>query len=99
MKNMTLNIHEPYPGWLDEAVDTHEAARITGIPVPSLITIRSRSNAGPVFFRPQNARNVRYFRRSLYEWMLSGSGLLNNTSGNSHLVENIGADDDNDEGK
>lgn len=66
------------PGWLDEAVDTEEASRITGVPVDSLVTMRSRGG-GPVHVRPKGTRLVRYFRRHLYLWLLSG-GLRRNTA-------------------
>lgn len=69
---------EPYPGWLDEAVDTDEAARITGVPIETLTTMRSRGG-GPHFIRPKGTRIVRYFRRHLFAWLLSG-GLKSNTS-------------------
>ncbi|MBF0168647.1 MAG: hypothetical protein HQL45_13555 [Alphaproteobacteria bacterium] len=69
---------EPYPGWLDEAVDTAEASRITGVPIETLTTMRSRGG-GPAFIRPKNTRIIRYFRRHLYEWMLSG-GIKWNTA-------------------
>lgn len=66
------------PGWLDEAVDTEEAARITGVPIDSLVTMRSRGG-GPIHIRPKGTRLVRYFRRHLYHWLLSG-GLKRNTA-------------------
>lgn len=66
------------PSWLDEAVDTDEASRITGVPVDSLVTMRSRGG-GPVHVRPKGTRLVRYFRRHLYQWLLSG-GLKRNTA-------------------
>lgn len=66
------------PGWLDEAVDTDEASRITGVPSESLVTMRSRGG-GPVHIRPKGTRLVRYFRRHLYQWLLSG-GLKRNTA-------------------
>jgi hypothetical protein len=66
------------PGWLDEAIDTEEASRITGVPVDSLVTMRSRGG-GPIHIRPKGTRLVRYFRRHLYQWLLSG-GLKRNTA-------------------
>lgn len=54
------------PGWLDEAVDTAEASRITGFPVATLNTWRS-SGEGPPFLKI-NA-SVRYQRRTLFAWL------------------------------
>jgi len=59
------------PGWLDEAVTTEEATKITGVPVATLVTLRSRGG-GPNFLKPSGTRLIRYFRRSLYEWLGSG---------------------------
>ncbi len=72
------------PGWLDEAVDTKEASCITGVPESTLITMRSRGG-GPLFIQPKGTRIVRYFRRYLFEWLLSG-GLKSNTSDAGALV-------------
>jgi len=83
MDDKQYKITEPYPGWLDEAVDTKEASRITGIPEASLITMRSRSS-GPIFLKPKGTRLVRYIRKSLYNFLFSG-GLLRNTSDTSEL--------------
>ena len=41
------DILQAHPGWLDEAVPTAEASRITGEPVPTLETKRVRGG-GPV---------------------------------------------------
>lgn len=60
-----------HPGWLDEAVTTEEASRTTGVPVPTLVTMRSRGG-GPRFLTPRGTRLVRYLRRHLYEWLYSG---------------------------
>ena len=70
--------------WLDQAVDTEEASRITGVPVATLITMSSRGN-GPRFVRPKGTRIVRYFRRHLMVWLLS-SGLMDNTSDGDHAA-------------
>ena len=59
------------PGWLDEAVATPEASRITGIPVTTLETWRSRGG-GPRFLKLGN-KCVRYQRRTLFEWMAKQS--------------------------
>lgn len=56
------------PGWLDEAVTTAEASRITGFPVCTLHTWRSRGG-GPPFLKVGSA--VRYQRRALFEWMVA----------------------------
>lgn len=60
-----------HPGWLDEAVTTEEASRITGVPIATLVTMRSRGG-GPRFLVPRGTRLVRYLRRHLYEWLYSG---------------------------
>ena len=55
------------PSWLDEAVTTAEASRITGISVCTLHTWRSRGG-GPPFLK-LGGRSVRYQRRALFKWM------------------------------
>jgi hypothetical protein len=60
------DILQDNPGWLDEAVTTAEASRITGFPVCTLHTWRSRGG-GPPFLKVGSA--VRYQRRALFEWM------------------------------
>ena len=57
------------PGWLDEAVDTLEAGRITNTPVPTLETMRVRGG-GPVFLKLN--KRVHYTRRALFEWLAAG---------------------------
>ncbi len=57
------------PGWLDEAVDTPEAGRITNTPVPTLETLRVRGG-GPVFLKLN--KRVHYTRRALFEWLAAG---------------------------
>ena len=52
------------PGWLDEAVPTAEASRITGVPVASLETMRVRGG-GPVFLKL--GKKVNYTRRACFE--------------------------------
>ena len=68
------------PTWLDSAVSAEEASRITGVSVDSLARYRSRGG-GPRFLRPrvegQELRVVRYFRRDLFEWLLSGGRRAN----------------------
>ena len=54
------------PGWLDEAVDTKEASRITGEPAPTLETKRVRGG-GPVFLKL--GKSVRYTRRACFEYL------------------------------
>ena len=39
-------ILDKYPGWLDEAVNTAEASRITGTPVETLTTMPVASKCG-----------------------------------------------------
>lgn len=70
--------YEPYPGWLQEAVPTEEASRITGIPVATLTTMRSRGG-GPRHIRPKGTRIVRYFRYELLNWLTSG-GIKSSTA-------------------
>ena len=57
------------PGWLDEAVDTAEASRITGRPVATLETMRVRGG-GPEFIK--RGKTVRYTRRACFEWNRTG---------------------------
>src|SRR4051812_39775906 len=64
------------PGWLHEAVDTREAARITGRPVSTLETMRVRGG-GPPFLK--HGRCVRYRRGDLFDWLQAG--LCTSTSG------------------
>lgn len=62
-------ILENRPLYLDEAVDTHEAARITGFSITTLETLRSRGG-GPPFIKCR--RKVAYTRRALLEWLKAG---------------------------
>jgi hypothetical protein len=55
------------PAWLDEAVDTAEASRITGLAVATLNTLRSRGG-GPIFIKV-GQRAVRYQRRQLLQFL------------------------------
>ncbi len=55
------------PGWLEEAVNTRAASRLTGVPVTTLETWRSRGG-GPRFLK-LGAKSVRYQRRELLTWM------------------------------
>ena len=95
MTRKLYHIAEPYTGWLDEAVDTHEASRFTGVPAATLVTMRSKGG-GPHFIRPKGTRLIRYFRRSLLDWLLS-SGLLTSTSCNVSKLTDLVAQNDNDE--
>ena len=61
-----VDILQDNPGWLDEAVDTREASRITGEPVPTLETKRVRGG-GPVFLKL--GKSVRYTRRACFEYL------------------------------
>lgn len=56
------------PGWLEEAVDTRAASKMTGVPVQTLETWRSRGG-GPKFLK-LGAKTVRYQRRELLDWMV-----------------------------
>ncbi len=57
------------PLYLDEAVDTVEAARIVGLAAASLETMRVRGNSPPFTKR---GRRVLYTRRGLLEWLRAG---------------------------
>ena len=57
------------PLYLEEAVDTPGASGITGVPVPSLETMRTRGG-GPVFIK--RGKKVTYTRRALLEWLEAG---------------------------
>jgi predicted DNA-binding transcriptional regulator AlpA len=70
------------PAWLDEAVNTAEASRITGIPVCTLHTWRSRG-AGPPFLK-LGSKSVRYQRRALFEWMAVHRRRNTADKGNGH---------------
>jgi len=91
-----FNIIEPYPGWLDELVTTSEAAKITGVPKTTLVTMRSRGGNGPIFVRPENTRLVRYQRRKLYDWLFSG-GIKKFTEDTNTLIEHPDVTNDNTE--
>ncbi len=58
------DILQDNPGWLDEAVPTAEASRITGSPVATLETMRVRGG-GPVFNKL--GKKVNYTRRACFE--------------------------------
>ena len=70
------------PAWLDEAVNTAEASRITGIPVCTLHTWRSRGD-GPPFLK-LGRKSVRYQRRTLFEWMAARQRRNTADKGNGH---------------
>lgn len=81
-------INEPFPGWLEAAVDTREASRILSIPVSTLITMRCRGG-GPRFYRPKGTRLIRYRRCDLFDWLMK-DGPLDNTSVASAIEESRG---------
>jgi len=60
------DILQTHPGWLDEAVPTAEASRITNEPIPTLETKRVRGG-GPVFLKL--GKSVRYTRRACFEYL------------------------------
>ena len=60
------DILQANPGWLDEAVPTEEASRITNEPVATLETKRVRGG-GPVFLKL--GKSVRYTRRACFEYL------------------------------
>ncbi len=60
------NILQDNPGWLDEAVPTAEASRITNEPVATLETKRVRGG-GPVFLKL--GKSGRYTRRACFEYL------------------------------
>ena len=57
---------ETPPGWLDQAVDQNEVARITGVPTRSLEAMRCRGD-GPSYLKI--GKRVRYFRRDVFHWL------------------------------
>lgn len=71
------SLHDYPQEWLDTAITTEEASQLTGVSAATLTTLRSRGG-GPPYLRPKGTRIVRYFRRHLLEWLLSG-GLKRNT--------------------
>ena len=68
------------PGWLDEAVDTAGASRITGIPVATLTTLRVRGG-GPEFIK--RGKSVTYTRRACFS---------HNTAGRRRSTSDTGAE-------
>ena len=56
------------PGWLDEAVDEHEAARVVNESVATLRTKRTRGG-GPAFVK--QGSKVSYVRRWLFEYLVA----------------------------
>tara|TARA_R110000787_G_scaffold269703_1_gene376564 strand:+ start:968 stop:1234 length:267 start_codon:yes stop_codon:yes gene_type:complete len=54
------------PGWLDEAIDTPSVSQLTGVPICTLTTWRSRGG-GPRFLKL--GKSVRYRRRAVLSWM------------------------------
>lgn len=65
-------------------VDTREASRITGIPVSTLVTWRSRGGGPPFYKIPTNGR-VRYEVSSLLTWIRS-SGEMISTANYSQVI-------------
>ncbi|MGE0184034.1 MAG: helix-turn-helix transcriptional regulator [Parvularculaceae bacterium] len=74
------------PGWLEEAVNTRAASRLTGVPVTTLETWRSRGG-GPKFLK-LGAKTVRYQRRELLKWMTRQQRA--NTADNSDQMRHSG---------
>ncbi len=66
------------PGWLDEAVPTAEASRITGETIPTLETKRVRGG-GPVFLKL--GKSVRYTRRACFEYLAARQRTSTSDSG------------------
>ncbi len=66
------------PGWLDEAVLTAEAGRITKTPIPTLETKRVRGG-GPVFLKL--GKSVRYTRRACFEYLAARQRTSTSDSG------------------
>ncbi len=64
-----IEILQDNPGWLDEAVGTPEASRITNTPKATLETMRVRGG-GPVYTKRR--KKVDYIRRDLFEWLAAG---------------------------
>ncbi|PQA89226.1 hypothetical protein CW354_04625 [Marinicaulis flavus] len=77
------------PGWLEEAVNTRTASRITGVPVQTLETWRSRGG-GPRFLK-LGTKTVRYQRRELLDWMVRQqcSRTGDNGHGQPHADEKV----------
>lgn len=66
------------PGWLDEAVDEHEAARVVHESVASLRTKRCRGG-GPIFAKRNST--VRYIRRDLFHYLAAGRRISTSDTG------------------
>ena len=64
-----IEILQANPGWLDEAVGTPEASRITNIAEATLETMRVRGG-GPVYTK--RGKKVDYIRRDLFDWLTAG---------------------------
>ncbi len=64
-----IEILQDNPGWLDEAVGTPEASRITNTAEATLETMRVRGG-GPVYTKRR--KKVDYIRRDLFEWLAAG---------------------------
>ncbi len=60
-------------------VDTREASRITGIPVSTLVTWRSRSTNGPPYYVIPNSNRIRYEVTELLSWMMT-NGQMSSTA-------------------
>ena len=71
------------PGWLEEAVSTRAASRITGVPICTLETWRSRGG-GPPFLK-LGSKTVRYQRRELLEWMAGQRRRDTSDAGAAHV--------------
>lgn len=67
------------PEYLLRFVDTREASYITGVPIKSLSTMRSRGGDGPPFVAP-GERRIRYLVLHLLIWEVSGGFFLSTES-------------------
>lgn len=50
-------------------INTREVSRITGIPVATLVTWRSRKSDGPPFYIPKGTRRVLYEQTEVIDWV------------------------------
>ena len=66
LNDLTAAALRDNPGWLDEAVDEHEAARMVRESVATLRSKRTRGG-GPVFVKIGSS--VRYLRRDVFRYL------------------------------
>ena len=81
MRSPSLDsILDQNPAWLDELIDTNEAARLIGLSPATLESKRVRPNGSPITFY-RIGRTIRYRRRDIFKIIEAGRRLSTSDPG------------------